>query len=48
MCKIWATYGPGVSVMTSSSENNFSKNDLVNTNPHAKFGVRTTFGLGIR
>ena len=45
---IFRKYGSGVTMMSSSTQNQFLKRILVNTNPLAKFGVPMPFGLGVR
>ena len=41
-------YWNDVTVMTSSTQNQFFETFLVNTNPHAEIGVSISFGLEVR
>ena len=45
---IFQKCGCDITIMTSSTQNQFFYKNLVNPNPHAKFGVSMTFGLAVR
>ena len=45
---IFQKYACDVAMMTPSNQNLFFQKILVDSNPHAKFGVSMTLGLGVR
>ena len=45
---IFQKIGREVAMMTSSTQSQFFRKILVNTNPHAEFSAPIIFGLGVR